>query len=265
MKDSSKKYISGAFGGCLGILLSHPFDTIRIRIQSNNHYSGILDCIKKSYYNNGIKSFYKGITPPIIGMAIEKSIVFGTYNYMNKYHNFNHFNSGLIAGFLCSIIVTPVEKIKINLQDIKKHNNSLSVIKDIYKNHGLLGFYKGWSITLFREIPGFGLYFSFYNFLEKKTINITNKKPNNFQVALYGGLSGAFAWVFIYPPDIIKTHMQNMSIQNKYKNTFHCISTLYKQNGIRTFYKGFNTAILRAIPLHAGVFLGFNICNNMLL
>ena len=35
------------------------------------------------------------------------------------------------------------------------------------------------------------------------------------------------------------------------------IKDVYKTKGILGFYRGFNLALLRCIPLHGGVFLGY--------
>ena len=66
------EFIYGCFGGIVGTFVSHPIDTIRINLQS----------LKKPQYD--IRSLYKGIMSPIIGIGIEKAIVFGTYDLSMK-------------------------------------------------------------------------------------------------------------------------------------------------------------------------------------
>ena len=60
--------------GCVEVSIMHPLDLIktRIQLQSNNlkpgdpnHYSGVGDCFKKMYKTEGIRSFWKGIFPPL--------------------------------------------------------------------------------------------------------------------------------------------------------------------------------------------------------
>ena len=64
---------------------------------------------------------YKGFVPPLIGMGLEKSIVFGTF------HNFKSLLpekmnddakiavSGAASGIAASFIVSPYERLKIQL------------------------------------------------------------------------------------------------------------------------------------------------------
>ena len=62
----------GCVGGMFGTIISHPIDTIRINLQS---------CKTPNYT---FLSLYKGILTPILGIGIEKSVVFGSYNLTNK-------------------------------------------------------------------------------------------------------------------------------------------------------------------------------------
>ena len=230
-----KDFLGGAVGGFIGTLTSHPFDTIKNRIQTNNSYN---------IYN--IKDLYKGVTIPLYGIALEKTIVFGAYNTTNNYLNNNYklypiLNasfSGLVAGILCTIIVTPVEKIKINLQN----NNKVS-----YKN-----LYKGWTATLTREVPGYSIYFTTYELCKKY---IYKNNMTTFDNFLIGGLCGLNSWIFIYPQDKIKTIIQNTNDNIKIKNVFKEIKL---NEGYKGFYRGFSLCLMRAIPLHAGVFVGYD-------
>ena len=60
-----KDFYAGLYGGITGVCISHPIDTIRIRIQTGQ--------------NNIFGGLYKGIVPPLIGVGLEKFLVFGNY------------------------------------------------------------------------------------------------------------------------------------------------------------------------------------------
>lgn len=244
-------YLAGMFGGIVGTIFSHPFDTIRIRKQlklplniTYNEFKS--QNYKKSFYPLYItKSLYKGISSPLFGIALEKTIIFGTYNKLLTITN-NKYLSAYIAGLCSCLIVTPIEKVKIHFQT--KQNNSSLIFKNVYR---------GFLPTLFREPPGYVIYFYSYDkmiTLHKKYIN--TKNINNLNIFLYGGLSGCSSWLFIYPFDHIKTIKQN----NDY--SFHKIHDIILSKKYN-YYNGFSLALLRAFPLHAGVFLGFELCKNI--
>jgi len=226
------EFISGSLGGLVGTIMSHPIDTIKTRIQSGSA-KNIFDAIQ-------MKKFYSGIRAPLLGIPLEKSIVFGFYN-LGKQNGLNNFWSGIIGGFMSTLIVTPIEYVKVNLQN----KTPLSALK-------ISNIYKGFIPTVCRETPGFGIYFTVYNYLNNN-YNKSKSYINNFT---YGGLSGLFAWIFIYPSDLVKTIKQDIS---NTKSLQQIILDIYNKNGLKGFYKGFHFAAARAVPLHSGVFLGYEI------
>jgi len=236
-------FIFGLLGGFTGTIISHPFDTIKTRIQSNSSKT-IYEAIKK-------RKLYSGIYPPLFGIMLEKSIVFGFYEKTKQY-GFNDFISGLVGGFISTIIVTPIDKLKINFQNSQININNL---QNTLKLFNPINLYRGFTPTIFRETPGFGIYFSTYNYLTKNY----NLEKSSGKTFLFGSFSGFTSWIFIYPSDLIKTNIQSET--NK-KSLWETIKYIYNggqnlNSGLINFYRGFNLAILRAIPLHGGVFLGY--------
>lgn len=256
----SKSFVAGSFGGLCGIVLSHPFDTIRVRIQT-----------EKKFTYKGIRDLYKGLAPPLLGVVMEKTIVFGGYNYAHTQlerlypdnPNRNNFIAGLFSGLACSVIVTPIDRIKINLQASKsQYRNTYDYFRrEILVNNNINqvrnNLYKGWTSTLTREIPGYGLYFSTYNYIKNQISDF-----RSYHAFFAGGLSGGFSWIFIYPSDVIKSRIQ---VQNSpYNGMLDCIYKSVKSDGISVLYRGFSTALYRAVPLHAGVFMGYEIFMNLM-
>ncbi len=66
-----KYFISGGFGGICTVLTGHPFDTIKVRLQTTAltgaHYNGMVDCAKQTIKKEGIKGLYKGMSAPLSG------------------------------------------------------------------------------------------------------------------------------------------------------------------------------------------------------
>ena len=235
------KYINGGLSGMVGVIISHPIDTIKTHIQTGNK----LNTFKPSFTN-----FYKGMSAPLLGVGLEKAIVFGTYNY--SFSNTENIPvSGAISGLVASFIVTPYERYK-----ILKQNAQVFTIKEL----NIRFLFTGLSATFTREMPGFAIYFTTYEYLKKINFTNYNKKISYSSSFIYGGISGITAWLFIYPQDKIKTIMQSEKENNR--NIKSIINSIYKSGGIKQFYKGFSWAAARAILLHSGTFCMMEMLNN---
>lgn len=223
-------FLNGGISGAVGLIISHPFDTMKTCIQNDT----------KIQYNP--RFLYRGVMSPLFGMILEKGIVFGTYENVYNLTN-SHVLSGGISGFCASFIVTPFERIKILFQTNKNKKFDWSLLNRRYLFQGL-------SMTFTREIPGFAIYFTVYNHLKNHYYPENNIPP--YSSFMFGGLSGAFSWLLIYPQDLVKTRMQASEIKISPQDV---IKDIYRDRGIRGFFKGFELALMRAVPLHAGAFM----------
>ena len=234
-------YIIGAISGLIGAIIVHPVDTLKSNVQSN-----ILSKLS-------IKDLYKGLTPAITSNVIEYTAIIGVYKEIKKYTD-NNFIAGGLSGLASSIPVTILERIKImkqiNITNINPYEPSSSTIKKSIKPN----YISGLTITMTREVPGFAIYFSVYEYL-KKNRDITFY--NNF---INGAVAGSVSWLFIYPQDRIKTNIQGSNSKNKIRDIFR---TIYRDGGIRSFYKGFHLCLIRACLLHGTVLTTMEYVNSL--
>ena len=58
-------YISGVVGGVVVTFVGHPFDTIKVRLQTQPHHNRIyrntVDCFKKTVRKEGYHGLYAGV------------------------------------------------------------------------------------------------------------------------------------------------------------------------------------------------------------
>jgi len=235
-----QNYLNGWISGVNAILISHPIDTIKTNIQ------------EKKPIDFKFRSLYRGLMAPLIGVGLEKAIVFGTYEATMKKTN-NHALSGGIAGLSASFIVTPFERVKILLQ-----TNQI-ITKDMITPKFL---FQGWSATLYREMPGFAIYFSTYNALKKAKSGSDISDISLIDSFTYGAIAGSTSWLFIYPQDRIKTHIQ--ALKERKLGFIGGFNEILKDGGYKSFYRGFHFALMRAIPLHATAFMTYELCKKYL-
>ena len=215
---------------------------------------------------------------PMLGMAIINAIVFGVYNNtMKKWRPtlWNSFCAGSLAGAAQTIICCPMELVKLRMQMQKdptemfhishKHpkkiyNDPWDAVKKIYLKEGPRGHFKGFIVTLYREVPGFGVYFLTYDLfcallsMRKKEMTIDDLGP--LELCLAGGVSGIAAWFASYPFDVVKSRIQVDGFigESKYLGMNDCIKKSFVESGWKVFFKGFNSTMLRAFAVNAATF-----------
>lgn len=72
-----------------------------------------------------------------------------------------------------------------------------------------------------------------------------------------GGTAGVIQWLPpIYYADVLKSHMQT-AVPGQYNSMWDCAKHIYRTEGLRGYHRGLFVAILRAFPLHAVIFCGY--------
>ncbi|KAF7693511.1 hypothetical protein HF521_008827 [Silurus meridionalis] len=181
------------------------------------------------------------------------------------------FTAGMLSGVFTTAIMTPGERIKCLLQiqassgEIK-YSGPMDCVKQIYKESGIRGIYKGTALTLMRDVPASGMYFMTYEWL-KNLLTPEGRSPNELSVPsvlFAGGMAGIFNWAVAIPPDVLKSRFQTAP-EGKYPNGFRdVLRELIREEGVVSLYKGFNAVMLRAFPANAACFLGFELAMKFL-
>ena len=223
-------FISGALSGFSQVLVGHPLDTIKTRLQYN----------KPLTYK--FNKLYRGLKYPLYTSVMVNTLLFKMNNDLNNYTN-NYFVSGALTGVGIAFIRNPFELYKVKAQnnikqiDIKKNikkNKNIKNIKNNFKNIIKLN-YRGIGPTLLREISAKSLFFGSYNTMREKSDNIL----------LIGGLSGFITWSITYPFDVLKTRIQS--------NDKLTIKTALAQ---KNMWKGYVPCVIRSFIVNS---IGFTV------
>ena len=237
---------------------------------------------------------YKGIASPLIGFSAMNSIQFGVYDncLLRLEHGFTHqpsllnaFLAGGMGGLAQLPLAVPVELVRIRMQvqgvgekgksffsmhqTSKAHRlyeNSLDCAIKLYRSHGLPGVYQGFTVTLFRDVPGCAVYFGMWEYFCRKFTQTDETRHDLSVPALMmaGGLCGVLGWVAVYPLDVVKTRLQidGAASTPEYANALDCIAKSYRQEGVKVFFRGITTTIVRAFPCNAATLMAYALVNR---
>lgn len=256
-------FFAGCLGGCAGIIVGYPLDTVKVHMQTqdcrNPKYRGTWDCLRTIVAKESMSGLYRGMSSPIAGVAMVNAIVFGVYGHTQRHLSepdrlSAHFLAGVSAGIAQTPVSSPIElaKTRLQLQSPLQSDSRgpMQCLRNIYKKEGYRGVFKGLNITFLREGPSYGVYFVTYEMLTKTSSKQPISTPH---MLLAGGLAGTASWVISYPIDVIKSRIQAES-SDRYSGALDCLKKSIRAEGYSCLYRGLNSTILRAFPTNAATF-----------
>jgi len=273
-KVAFKDILGGTIGGMGLVALGHPFDTIKVRLQTqpmdNPIYKGLIDCAKKTMGGEGIAGFYKGVLSPLSGQMFLNATQFFAWGQSIKFVSNgkpkelltteDYIKAGIFTGIACALVENPIDFFKSQLQvqifkEKPLYTTVPQAVKYVIRNYGFFGAYQGISATIIRNLPFRSSYFGTYETILKSISPKTRRDEVPFYKILFaGGMAGACQWFICYPLDVVKSSMQADHPDKKlrkYKNWLDCVKKLYSLGGWRSFTRGFSACMLRSFPANA--------------
>jgi len=264
-----KNFFAGGLGGVCTIVVGHPFDTVKVRLQTMPKlvpgevplYTGTWDCFSKTVKLEGFRGLYKGMAAPLTGVAPIFAISFLGFGIGKKLQQ-NHpedkltrmqlFNAGAFSALGTTIIMSPGERIKCLLQVQQassgptKYNGPVDCVRQLYREGGLRSIYRGTAATLLRDVPASGVYFMSYEWLQEVLSSDPDKKTlSPLATLMAGGTAGILNWLIAIPPDVLKSRLQTAP-EGKYPNGIRDVfRTLIKEEGVTALYRGAVPVLLR--------------------
>lgn len=247
---------------------------------------GAFQGLRKIAAEEGISTLYRGLGLTLV-MAIPANVVyFSGYEFLRDssplkttYPMINPLLCGSIARVLAATSVAPLELVKTRIQAVPKGSNSqtsASIFKMVLRNSlleirrsGISTIFKGLGLTLWRDVPFSGIYWSTYEYITHvlKTKTFINDSNHHIgtDTALFlrsfigGSLAGITAAVFTNPFDVGKTRMQvsfeddqapnSLVHKKKHKDSiFKFIAQIYKTEGFSALYVGLVPRCMKIAP-----------------
>uniref|UniRef100_A0A9R1SLT2 Mitochondrial glutamate carrier 1 n=2 Tax=Cyprinus carpio TaxID=7962 RepID=A0A9R1SLT2_CYPCA len=292
------KLINGGVAGLIGVTCVFPIDLAKTRLQNQQNgcrlYTSMSDCLMKTIRSEGYFGMYRGAAVNLTLVTPEKAIKLAANDFFRfhlskdgqKLTLAREMLAGCGAGTCQVIVTTPMEMLKIQLQDAGriaaqrklmpqavtpggpvelKSPTAMQLTRQLLKEKGIAGLYKGLGATLLRDVPFSVIYFPLF-----ANLNNLGKRgadgPAPFYVSFISGcIAGSTAAVAVNPVDVIKTRLQSLtrgSQEDTYSGVIDCIRKILRHEGPTAFLKGAYCRALVIAPLfgiaQVVYFLGFN-------
>ncbi|KAK3397111.1 mitochondrial carrier domain-containing protein [Sordaria brevicollis] len=291
--------LAGALAGTTVDLSLFPLDTLKTRLQSAQGF----------FASGGFRGIYRGVGSCVIGSAPGAAFFFVTYETTKSLLAPPHLvgtttgdtkqaelsgkgtgglSPGVTHGVAASLgeiaacaVRVPTEVIKQRAQAGQHGGSSLSSLQHILNQRGAIGLtgvwrelYRGWGITVMREVPFTVLQFPLWESLKKwgrerrqrtgrglfgdSARGKDDKDVSAPESALYGSLAGGFAAALTTPLDVLKTRIM---LSERREGVVSVVKGIWRDgkeksgSGLRPFFSGIGPRVMW-ISIGGAIFLG---------
>lgn len=287
------KLINGGIAGLIGVTCVFPIDLAKTRLQNQQNgqrmYTSMSDCLIKTIRSEGYFGMYRGAAVNLTLVTPEKAIKLAANDFF-RYHLskdgkkltlLKEMLAGCGAGTCQVIVTTPMEMLKIQLQDagriaaqkklmaaqaqlssatsagaaesvVETRTTAMQITRELLRSKGIAGLYKGLGATLLRDVPFSIVYFPLFANLNKLGQKSPDVKAPFYVSFLSGCLAGSTAAVAVNPCDVIKTRLQSLKRgvnEDTYSGILDCTRKIWQKEGPLAFLKGAYCRALVIAPL----------------
>ncbi|KAF2155640.1 mitochondrial carrier [Myriangium duriaei CBS 260.36] len=238
--------ISSGTASVISTFVAFPLDFAKSRMQS--YETRFIPTITDAYRAEGIRTFWRGVLPPLISVTAVRTASFSIYQrakYMyagyferitgesplsiaNADHRYPNMSTvtcfglaGATAGSIVTVLACPFELTKLRAQLAGKmareqgkskkefRTDAWGTARQLIKDRGIAGLYCGYRLHLVRDTIGTSIYFMTYESAKQILGNARGASPTSpLAVMVGGGLCGIVSWACTYPVDVAKTVYQ---------------------------------------------------------
>lgn len=206
-----ERFVAGAVAGCVSQTTIYPMEVLKTRLalRRTGQYSGMLDAAKKIYVHEGLRSFYRGYIPNILGIIPYAGIDLAVYETLKKNYLSNHTEQevpqvwlllacGSVSSSLGQFCSYPLALVRTRLQaqtvattninvnvagfsftqqgqiSTRREPTMTSVFKKIIEKEGLPGLYRGITPNFVKVLPAVSISYLVYELVSNKLgVNMT--------------------------------------------------------------------------------------------
>lgn len=156
--------------------------------------------------------------------------------------------AGCLGGLAQTLLICPMELVKTRAQLTQQ--NVMQCLRQTFRHEGgVRALYRGFGLTVVRDVPAFGIYFVSYELLLNSLRQ--RREENTVDVMLAGGTAGALSWLLVYPIDVVKSRLQ---ADLRYSSARECVRDSLIKEGPKVFLRGCSPTLIRAFPTNAVTF-----------
>ncbi|GAA0154539.1 transfer/carrier protein [Lithospermum erythrorhizon] len=278
LSNFHKDLTAGALMGGVVHTIVAPIERAKLLLQTqesnmailaggpHKRFKGMVDCIGRIVREDGVLSLWRGNGSSVIryypSVALNfslKDLYRGLLRAKSKEGDFlsgpsANFIAGSAAGCTTLVLIYPLDISHTRLAadlgrtDTRQFRGIYHFLHTIHKKDGIRGIYRGLPASLQGMVIHRGLYFGGFD-----TIKEMMSEKSKVDVALWKRWVAAqavttSAGLLSYPLDTVRRRMMMQSGLEvpMYRSTFDCWRTIYRSEGLVSFYRGAVSNIFRS-------------------
>ncbi|KAJ6721178.1 NICOTINAMIDE ADENINE DINUCLEOTIDE TRANSPORTER 1 CHLOROPLASTIC [Salix viminalis] len=264
---------AGASAGAIAATFMCPLDVIKTRLQvlglppnSGQGGSIIISSAQHIARTEGIKGFYRGLSPTIMALLPNWAVFFTVYDQLKGVLSNENGDSQLSVG---ANMVAAAGAGSCHIHCNKSFVGCENETPDA-RNEARSGLYSGILPSL-AGISHVAIQFPAYEkikcYMAKKgNTTADNLSPGDFAIA--SSVSKVLASVLTYPHEVVRSRLQEQGhLRNSgthYAGVVDCIKKVFQKEGFRGFYRGCATNLMRTTPSAVITFTSYEMIHEFL-
>ncbi|XP_036377021.1 calcium-binding mitochondrial carrier protein SCaMC-1 [Megalops cyprinoides] len=183
--QTHERFIAGSLAGATAQTAIYPMEVMKTRLtlRKTGQYSGMFDCAKKILKKEGVKAFYKGYIPNILGIIPYAGIDLAVYEslknaWLSRYAK-DTANPGVLVLLGCGTISStcgqlasyPLALVRTRMQaqasvEGSEQLSMSRLVKKIMEKEGFFGLYRGILPNFMKVIPAVSISYVVYEYMK---------------------------------------------------------------------------------------------------
>ncbi|KNC24396.1 hypothetical protein FF38_14180 [Lucilia cuprina] len=193
-----ERFMAGAAAGGISQTAIYPMEVLKTRLalRKTGQYSGILDAAKKIYIHEGLRSFYRGYIPNMLGIIPYAGIDLAVYETLKKNYLSSHNTEqpsflvllacgsasstlGQVCSYPLALVRTrlqaqvvlkskqsgsPMGGIPLKQAGAGNDDNMFGVFRKILRTEGICGLYRGITPNFIKVLPAVSISYVVYEY-----------------------------------------------------------------------------------------------------
>jgi len=255
--------VGGMLAGPVEACVLMPVDVMKTRLQLRMGPPKIVPLAKHILKEEGVRALWKGCSVFAAHLTTKYIVRWGCAGQLTEAFKVDgnlttqrRFCAGAFAGLLESVfIVTPFEVVKTRIQQQKGaesyYKGPIQTALRISKDEGVFALWKGVVATSLRNMGNMSA-----NLVCKPIFDMhcwgTKQNLPAWKSLITGAMAGCAGPMLNMPLDVAKTRMMAQKTVAgqvpKYRNTFHCMYTVAKEEGLHSLWRGYFPRVARVGP-----------------